>query len=277
MARTILNVIALVFIALPIYAAHPTQPMSLEDVYTADSPAVVQMMYSPEGGKEPSYVTGTGFLVGRKGYFVTAAHVLEKYQAHSPRLVATIHQRDHNSLGMWFDVIEKDEAHDIALCKINIFAPYSEKERTRKDSVRPASSYHPVTSLRLTRDEIVPGRAIAILGFPLGAWRTPLIQGGNVASADAVLDVVPDYPGGRAQLFIVSVPGNHGNSGGPVIDLKTNEVLGIIVQYVRAPLIQNLSQQSGLMVAVPASLIRALLDKYQVADDPITLKEDLVF
>ena len=52
-----------------------------------------------------------------------------------------------------------------------------------------------------------------------------------------MLDAVPNLQAGRKDLLIVSVSGNHGNSGCPVISLLTGRVAGMIVQYVPAPLL----------------------------------------
>lgn len=51
-----------------------------------DSPSIVQLAYWGEDGKGPKDFNedGTGFLVGRDGYFVTAAHVLRRFRLLAP-------------------------------------------------------------------------------------------------------------------------------------------------------------------------------------------------
>ena len=202
-------------------------------------------------GPEPVNVDGTGFLIGREGYFITAAHVLQRYDAQTHRLTAVIHQRKYGGAGMWFDVVEKDEKHDIALCKILYFSSMKEPKGKLLNGRAP-ETFSPFVSLPITSDAPVPGQEIALLGFPLGSWASPVIQGGNVGATNAMLDAVQQFPVGRSELLILSVSGNHGDSGGRVVDTYKGKVVGMVIQYVPAPLVQGVSQQSGLMVAIPA-------------------------
>jgi S1-C subfamily serine protease len=168
---------------------------------------------------------------------------------------------------MWFDVIEKDEKHDVALCKILYFSAM--KEPVGKEAHgRPPDTFSPFVSLPISREKPVPGQEVAILGFPLGSWVTPVIQGGNIGATNATLDWVQDFPAGRHDLLVISISGNHGDSGCPLVDAHTGQVLGIITQYVPAPLAQNVVQQSGLMVAIPAKWITDILARNHIADAP---------
>ena len=262
-------------------AAHKDQISPME-IASNDSSAVVQLEYWGEGGTHPPHptVVGTGFLIGREGYFVTAAHLLARYKANSAQLTATTHQRDKNGIGVWFDVVEIDRGRDLALCKLKGFAPYKEPS----GGTRPKLSYRPITSLKVSEDMALAGEPIAILGYPLGSFASPVIQTGNIGATDAMLETVPNFPGGRKDLLIVSVSGNHGDSGCPVISLITGDVIGMLIQYVPAPVLsvgqgdarQEFPQQSGLMVAVPAQWIIEMLTRHSVANVAIVLKEDLV-
>ena len=72
-------------------------------------------------------------------------------------------------------------------------------------------------------------------------------------------------PKDTSELLQVSVSANHGNSGGPVIDLNSGLVVGVILSIVPAPLAiggqQILSpssfDMSGIMLAAPAKWINA--------------------
>jgi S1-C subfamily serine protease len=254
--------------------------LSLAQVATESSPAIIQLTYWGEFGQSPERfnVDGTGFLVGREGTFVTAAHVLGRYRPSSGQMSVIIHQRDKHGAGFWFDVIETDKDHDLALCQVKNFKPM--KDPKAGSSQRPLSTYRPITSLKISAASAVPGDLIATIGFPLGSFASPVVQFGNIGATDAMLEAVPQFPAGRRDLMIVSVSANHGNSGGPVISLRTGEVLGMIIQYVPAPLLQfngqGIPQQSGLMVAVPAKWIAELLDRHHVSNKPIGLKERIV-
>ena len=245
-------------------------------LYADEAPGILQITFWPENlGQENVNVDGTGFLVGREGYFITAAHVLQRYDANTHRLTAVIHQRQFGGVGMWFDVVEKDEKHDVALCKILYFSAMKEP-KGKSANGRPANTFSPFVSLPITNEKPLPGQEIAILGFPLGSWATPVIQEGNIGATNALLDAVQQFPAGRGELLIASVSGNHGDSGCPLVDAYTGKVLGMIIQYVPAPLAQGIPQQSGLMVAVPAKWITEILERNLVAHTPALKSEDLV-
>jgi S1-C subfamily serine protease len=256
--------------------------ISLVQVAADDSSAILQIVYWGPDGHDPSAfnVDGTGFLIGREGYFITAAHVLERYKASTGQLSVTVHQRDKSGSGHWFNVIEKDSDHDLALCKLIGFNP-------RKEPIggtRPMSSYVPITSLLVSARPAKSGEMIAIIGYPLGSFASPIIQMGNIAATDAMLEAVPNFPAGRHDLLIVSAAGNHGDSGCPVISLETGEVLGMIIEYVPAPLLsitdgkarQDIPQQSGLMVSVPAQWMLQILARHNIANIPLKPLEHLV-
>jgi S1-C subfamily serine protease len=264
-----------------LFAGHKG-PISPVEIASDDSSAVLQLEYWGEGGAHPPHptVVGTGFLIGREGYFVTAAHLLARYKPDSPQLTATTHQRDKNGIGVWFDIVEIDREHDLALCKLKGFRPFKEPN----GGVRPKLSYRPITSLRISEVSAMAGEPIAIVGYPLGSFASPIIQTGNIGATDAMLETVPNFPAGREDLLIVSVAGNHGDSGCPVISLTTGDVIGMLIQYVPTPLVsvgpgesrQEVLQQSGLMVAIPARWITQILTRHSVANVAIVLKEDLV-
>lgn len=269
----------------PSVSASSSKAYTLEAVYANDSPATVQIVYTPpDFPAQAPIIYGTGFFIGDQGYFITADHVVDKYEKGTPRETAVIHQRDGNGTGLWFELVEEDKEHDLALCKVIGGFPLKKALRILKEQAgRPPASLRPVTSLVVADRVVKAGEPIALLGFPLGAFVTPVIQGGNVAATNAVLMAAYNFPGFHGQdNFIVSVAGNHGNSGGPVISLSTNEVVGVLVQYVPAPLIRTadgnqIPQQSGLMVAVPTKYVIQLLKQNHVSLKAITLKDDLVF
>ena len=78
----------------------------------------------------------------------------------------------------------------------------------------------------------------------------------------------------------MSVSGNMGNSGSPVISLRTGKVIGVIVQAVPSPLWSAqavpIKQNSGIMLAVPALWIHDLLTRNHVSSLEHKAKERLV-
>lgn len=264
-------------------AAYPKTPkeLSLVQVSADDSPAVLQLVYWGEDGRDPSAfnVDGTGFLVGREGYFVTAGHVLRRYKANTGQMTVVLRQREGGGNGHWFEVVESDTEHDLALCKMLAYKPGNEKH----GGARLPGTYTPIVSLPVTTTEPRVGELLAMIGFPLGSFQTPIVQMGNIAATNARLPSIT-FASLRGELLIVSAAGNHGNSGCPLISLESGAVLGMVVQYVPAPLFsvmeggtqREVPQQSGLMVAVPAKWIIDLLARHGIANTPIRPEEKLV-
>lgn len=230
--------------------------------------AVMAMMYwGPHANNGPEAgVVGSGFLINDEGYFITAAHVLALYAPESGQLTATRRSKRGDGSGLWFDIIEKDEQHDLALCKLKGFYAHFPKSilaQIPKDAVQPFAS------LAISAEQPETGRFVLIAGFPLGSWN-PAIQLGTVAATQTINPNVPGVPAGRRELLQISVSGNKGNSGCPVIDLRSGRVIGVIIQEVVSPLYSSFEgslpfgQSSGIMLAAPAHWIQELLERHQV-------------
>jgi S1-C subfamily serine protease len=234
-------------------------------------------------------VVGTGFLVNDKGDFITAAHVAgiseigPAERRIKVRLTATIRQRSGDGSGFPFNVVEVDQGHDLALCHIDGFRVYrlgdspaaktQAQHLSEKGALTVKDASRPFASLAISKNAPQAGHFVLVSGFPLGSW-TPTIQFGLVS---AVQNIYPretpigGVPKDSRQLLQVSVNANHGNSGGPVIDLSSGEVVGVILQIVPAPLAlngnvwnSNTYDMSGIMLAAPASWIENLLARHNV-------------
>ena len=62
---------------------------------------------------------------------------------------------------------------------------------------------------------------------------------------------------------------NKGNSGSPVIEVKSGKVIGLIIQEIPAPLFSGfenlpMSQNSGIALAAPAEWVIQILKKHNV-------------
>lgn len=224
--------------------------------------AVLPVWYNQPGNLPNMQVVGTAFLVTPDGYFVTAAHVLQEYKPKSAQMTVGLRQRSGDISGLWFDVIERDEAHDLSLCKTAIpLGKFAENKNN-------PGTEQPVGSLPVSTAQPITGEFIVIAGFPLGSW-SPAIQLGTVAATTTTNPNAGRVPAGQHELLQISASGNKGNSGSPVVELNTGEVIGVIVQAEPAPLFSRvegipLAQSSGIMLAVPGSWVRDLLKRHNV-------------
>jgi S1-C subfamily serine protease len=175
---------------------------------------------------------------------------LKEYVPHTAHLAVVFRQKDgEGGSGEWFDVIEKDDELDVALCQIRHFADIKKM------------GFFELGAVDLSTRALAVGRSVFIAGFPLGWWNAS-IQAGHIAAEHTILP-----PGGMFDLFQVGVAGNQGDSGGPVIDLETGEVVGIVVRgsfNVGSEEQAITVQSSGLMYAVPVSKLSGLLSKHKI-------------
>ena len=157
---------------------------------------------------------------------------------------------------------------DDPISKIRARQPFEQDAPPAKDLARPFAS------LAISRRAPQVGRFAVVSGFPLGSV-SPTIQLGLVS---AVLTHYPSetpivgVPKDGSFLLQISVSGNHGNSGGPVIDLNSEEVIGLILQIVPAPLAvggplhydPGAFDMSGIMLAAPALWIESMLARHNI-------------
>jgi S1-C subfamily serine protease len=139
---------------------------------------------------------GSGFVVSKKGYLLTNAHVISEagpHQVNLPNVESPI----------LAEVVAKDEDRDIALLH---FTP-------------PAGIN--LTPLHVVGDRQVPrGERVAVLGFPLGDR-----VGAGLKLTTGVVSALPE-PGNGFMIFL-DAKVNPGNSGGPLCDASGN-VVGMI-------------------------------------------------
>ena len=212
--------------------------------------------------QELPQVVGSAFLINDEGYFITAAHVLGETKSEQLNIIRR--QKNGSRGNEWFDLVEKDEQHDLALCKMKNFVarlPKSIAKQTRTTAV-----VKPFASLAISDEKPEIGRFIMIAGFPLGSWN-PTVQLGIVAATEVVNPHLSQPRAPHKELLQISVSGNKGNSGSPVIDLASGRVIGVIIQEVVSTSVQRPSpfaQSSGIMLAAPARWIQELLERHKV-------------
>jgi uncharacterized protein len=175
------------------------------------------------------YATGSGFYVSALGHIVTNEHVVDGCKA--MRLAD----------GTPLDVISTDKANDLALLK----AP------------KPGLSFAHFRDGRGVRT----GEGILIAGFPLRDEISSEINvtTGNVSSLAG--------PNNDRTLIQITAPVQHGNSGGPVLDLSGN-VVGV-VQSKFDPSADTgddntIDVPQNVNFAVSAFTLRAFLDAQEV-------------
>lgn len=198
---------------------------------------------------------GTGFVIGEGNTVVSNAHVLPEAMAMSDAPVLVVQVRGAD--GQWqMRRVERhlrDEAHDLALLRIE----------------GPAAPALTVGDSGRVRE----GDDLAFMGFPIGGvlGYSPVTHRATVSSiTPAALPspsarqlqerAVRGLRNGTFAIFQLDATAYPGNSGGPLFDPNTGEVLGVVnMVLIKGTRESALSQPSGISYAIPIRHVKDLL------------------
>jgi serine protease Do len=205
---------------------------------------------------------GTGFVVGdarssSSNFVVTNAHVLQQANE-ADALTALVIQikTSQNELQMrTAEVLEIDKMHDLALLRF-------------EGPAAPALSVGDSSAVQ-------EGQAIAFMGFPIGGALgfSPVTHRGTVSSIAAAALPTPSAQQlnektirglrvGSFDIFQLDGTAYPGNSGGPLFDPETGDVLGVInMVFIKGSRESALSNPSGISYAIPSSYILQLVKR----------------
>lgn len=132
----------------------------------------------------------------------------------------------------------------------------------------------PLPALRLSETQFTAeGQSIAFIGFPIGSalGLTPVTHRGIIAAITPIgipqansrqlnPALIRRLAGDTLRVYQLDATAYPGNSGSPVFDPDSGEVLGIVnMVFVKGTKENVLSAPSGITYAIPASHLRALL------------------
>jgi len=238
----------MLLVALPAHA-------DLTTLVATSRPSVLPVgTYDPLGSPRFSF-RGSGFVVGDGSLVVTNAHVLPEQNATPPPQVAVLFNARVDSAAFRLaTVVSIDRAHDLALLKLE--GP-------------------PLPALTLAApDAVREGMAVALIGYPIGGvlGYSPVTHRGIISSITAIalpslaarqLDAktVSRLREGPFEVYQLDATAYPGNSGGPLLDARTGEVLGVInMVLVRNTRESALSNPTGITYAIPVRFVRELLN-----------------
>jgi S1-C subfamily serine protease len=218
-------------------------------------PAVVGVgTYNPTG-RPPANLKGTGFAVLDGTYVVSCAHIFAApLNTEKNESFAVFIGRDRRVNVRSAQMVAIDKAHDLALLKV---------------------AGAPLPTLKLgDSTQAREGWQLYFTGYPIGS-----VLGLNPSTHRAGLAaIIPIYTpvASAAQLniralrqandqfevFELDAVAYPGNSGSPVWNPDTGEVLGVVNSvYVKGSKDAALSAPSGISYAIPAKYVRAMLDQ----------------
>jgi putative serine protease PepD len=197
----------------------PAQPASstssvdsLTQLYNEDAPGVVDITvesttsggssggfpFGNPGGSQKQRAEGTGFVIDSKGNILTAEHVVDK----ATSITVTF---EDGSTAKATLVGKPDKSTDTAVIHVDV----------------PASQLHPLALGNSS--SVQPGQNVVAIGSPFGLAET--MTAGIVSATNRTITA----PNGFSITGAIQTDAaiNHGNSGGPLIDVATNTVIGI--------------------------------------------------
>jgi len=239
---------ALLALALPARA-------DLPDVIARVKPGVVAVgTFNPLDSPRFSF-RGSGFAVGDGSYIVTNQHVLPGANEveQLSRLSVLVARGGRVSEARSARLVGSDRAHDLVLLKIE--GP-------------------PVPPLALADgDGAREGMSIALVGFPIAGalGYSPVTHRGIVSAITAIalpastsrqLDprALQKLREGPFDIFQLDATAYPGNSGGPVLDAETGEVVAVVnMVLVRGTRENAIQFPSGISYAIPVRHVHDLL------------------
>lgn len=232
-------------VARPTAAAAPARPaqspdaaaeMSVVAAVRQVSPAVVTVVNTlrsdaqnqnripfPVPGQQPNSApraSGSGVIINDQGYIITNNHVVEGQQSLA---VVFADGSRHKA-----ELVGTDPLTDLAVIRVRDAVP----------------GFAPLGD----SDALQPGETVIAIGSPLGDFKNSV----TVGVVSALNRAVPGS--GQEGLVQTDAAINHGNSGGPLVNLR-GEVIGINTLVVRGNGLSG-DQAEGLGFAVPSNTVQ---------------------
>ncbi len=208
---------------------------SIASLVSSLSPAVVSITtqstsYSFFGGPQTTQGAGTGMILTSSGYILTNNHVLP---ADSGAITVTMLSGKQYTA----HVVAADATKDLALIKIN------------------ASGLPTVTLGDSSQEQV--GNSVVGIGNALGQFQNSVINGiisGTNRSVQASDSNSISGSESLSGLLQTDAPINPGDSGGPLIDQSTGEVIGIDTAVS--------SNAQGIGFAIPINEAKSFIAPY---------------
>lgn len=226
----------------------------LADTIERIKPSIVVVGTYKKTNSPQFVLRGTGFVVGNGNIVATNAHVVpESAELDTPALVIQARNERGEPQVRRARLLQRDRDHDLAIISIE----------------GPA-----LPALKLQNsDSVREGLSIGFTGFPIGGALgfSPVTHRGIVSSITPIA-----LPGGNAQqlnekliqriksgafnIFQLDATAYPGNSGSPVFDVETGNVIGVInMVFIKGSKEAALSQPSGITYAIPVNFLAELL------------------
>jgi len=214
-------------------AAATTTVSSLTQLYKNVTPGVVDITVTSQAASDPngfgpqggtSQAEGSGFVVDTSGDIVTNQHVVDGATAITVRFA--------DGKAAKATLVGSDPSTDIAVVKVDVAA----------------SELHQLT-LGSSKN-VLPGQDVVAIGSPFGLADS--MTSGIVSAIGRTIQAPNGYS--IANSIQTDAPINHGNSGGPLLDLNGN-VLGVNAQIESGG-----GGSDGVGFAIPIDSVKSVVN-----------------
>jgi len=199
------------------------QSTAVEQAVTKVGPAVVTVINDLGDGQQAS---GSGIIISSDGYVVTNNHVIDQNQS------LQVIFADGSQVAA--QLVGADAYSDLAVLKV--------------------TGAMPAYASFGNSDSLKQGETVIAIGSPLGDFHNTVTVG-VVSATGRSVDNGTGYQ--MQNMIQTDAAINHGNSGGPLVDLS-GQVIGINTLVVRA---NSVDQAQGLGFAIPSNLVKTITDQ----------------
>lgn len=226
----------------------------LSDTIERIKPAIVVVGTHNKTSNPQFTIRGTGFVIGDGNLVATNAHVLAEALPDGTSLAILARLPSGELQQRRAHAVAADKEHDLAVMRVE--GPALPRMAIRNsDSAR-------------------EGQPVAFTGFPIGGALgfSPVTHRGMISAITPIAlpsataqqlneKLIRRLKGGSFNIFQLDATAYPGNSGSPMFDVDSGEVIGIInMVFIKGTKETALSQPSGISYAIPANFLHDLLN-----------------
>ncbi|WP_428827836.1 S1 family peptidase [Azonexus sp. IMCC34842] len=227
----------------------------LADTIERVKPSIVVVGTYKKTNSPPFVLRGTGFVIGNGNLVATNSHVVpDTLEPDAPVLVIQTRNASGESQVRRAYLATRDKDHDLAVLRVDGAA---------------------LPALKLRDSNLVrEGLSVGFTGFPIGGALgfSPVTHRGMISSITPIAlpgataqqlneKVIRRIKGGTFNIFQLDATAYPGNSGSPVFDTESGDVIGIInMVFIKGSKETALSQPSGISYAIPVNFLKSIVD-----------------
>ena len=246
-------VLAMLLALATVGPAHAQAHETLPDVIAKLRQSVVPVGTFANLRSPPFVLRGSAFAVEDGRYLITNAHVIPTLDVESGESLSILVGHGIESRRDAVTVVTVDSDHDIAVLRTS-------------GPALPALKFGDSALVR-------EGQSIAFMGFPIGGalGLSPVTHRGIVSAVTPIaipagnanqlaVQAIQRLRAGPFNIFQLDATAYPGNSGGPLFDPATGDVLGILnMVFVKESKESVLQKPSGISYAIPARYVQDIL------------------